>query len=129
MTQSESAPECVPESGDFNVFVGAATGLLKGISLNPNTNLCKNLTGNLKCLDRSQHEITCMTWVPNTEQEQILIGLRNGTFRTFSCSDKKFRDSLNSSLDNPAMRDPMVGIAYYDDSVLTAAESGRVETS
>ena len=127
MTQSDTLPEHVPESADFNVYVGAATGLLKGISLNPDTNLCKNFTGNLESLDKSQHEITCMTWVPNTQQDKILIGLRNGTFRTFSCSDKKFDGSLKTGLDNPARQDSMVGIASYDESILTAAESGRLK--
>ena len=125
MTQGEVAPEFVSESGDFNIFVGAASGLLKGVNLNPNSNLCKNFTSNLKSLDRSQHEITCMTWVPDTPQKEILIGLRNGTFRYFNCNDKKFRNSLNSIGENSAALGPLVGIAYYETAVLTASESGR----
>ena len=123
MTLNEKALDTVPESGDFNVFVGAATGLLKGISLNPNTNLCKNLGSNLSSLDRLQHEITCMNWIPNTEEDKILIGLRNGTFRSFSVNDKKFCGGLKHRTDDHRI-DPTVGIALYQDSVLTAAESG-----
>ena len=124
MTLSEKATDLVPESGDFNAYVGAASGLLKGLSLNPNSNLCKNFTSNLHSIDKSQHEITCMTWVDKTEQDQILVGLRNGTFRTFSVSDKKYCDSLKY-LDGQAT-DKMVGIASYQDSILTAAESGKI---
>ena len=72
-------------------------------------------------------DVPSMTWVPNTQQDKILIGLRNGTFRTFSCSDKKFDGSLKTGLDNPARPDSMVGIASYDESILTAAESGRLK--
>ena len=125
MTQDEASPDFVSESEDFNVFVGATTGLLKGVSLNPNANLCKNFTSNLNSLDRSQHEITCMAWVPDTQQNEILIGLRNGTFRYFNCSDKKFRNSLKSIEENSAALDPLVGIACYETAVLTAAQSGR----
>ena len=124
MTLSEKVVDQVPESGDFNAYVGAASGLLKGLSLNPNSNLCKNFTSNLNSIDKSQHEITCMTWVHNTEQDQILVGSRNGTFRTFSVSDKKYCDSLKY-IDGQAT-DKMVGIASYQDSILTAAESGKI---
>ena len=125
MTLSEKTPESANESGDFNVFVGAATGLLKGISLNPTTNLCKNLASNLGSLDRSQHEITCMTWLDNTQQDKILIGLRNGTYRTFSVNDKKFCDSVKYKIDDHRL-DTLVGIASYQNSVLTASETGIV---
>jgi hypothetical protein len=126
MTLSEKTPESVNESRDFNVFVGAATGLLKGISLNPTTNLCKNLGTNLSSLDRSQHEITCMTWLDSTQQDKILVGLRNGTYRTFSVTDKKYIDTVKNKIDDHRI-DTLVGIASYQNSVLTASESGIVK--
>ena len=125
MTQGEVAPEFVSESGDFNIFVGAASGLLKGVNLNPNSNLCKNFTSNLKALDRSQHVITCMTWVPDTSQNEILIGLRNGTYRHFNCTDKKFQNNLKSTEEYSTALGPLVGIAHYETVVLTAFESGK----
>ena len=125
MTLSEKATDLVPESGDFNAYVGAASGLLKGLSLNPNSNLCKNFTSNLHSIDKSQHEITCMTWVDKTEQDQILVGLRNGTFRTFSVSDKKYCDSLKYVAED-RITDKMIGIASYQESILTATESGKI---
>ena len=125
MTLSEKPSDLIPESRDFNAYVGAASGILKGISLNPNSNLCKNFTSNLNSIDKAQHEITCMTWVHNSEQDKILVGLKNGTFRTFSVSDKKYCDSLRYVADVvPA--DKMVGIASYQESILTAAESGKI---
>jgi hypothetical protein len=36
---------------DFNVFVGAETGILKGINVNRKTNICKNFH-NIKSLDK-----------------------------------------------------------------------------
>ena len=125
MTLSEKATDLVPESGDFNAYVGAASGLLKGLSLNPNSNLCKNFTSNLHSIDKSQHEITCMTWVDKTDQDQILVGLRNGTFRTFSVSDKKYCDSLKYVAED-RITDKMIGIASYQESILTATESGKL---
>ena len=125
MTLNENITELVPESGDFNSYVGAASGILKGISLNPNSNLCKNFTSNLNSIDKTQHEITCMTWVNNTQQDEILVGLKNGTFRTFSVNDKKYCDSLKYVSDDH-VSDKMIGIASYQDSILTAAESGRI---
>ena len=125
MTLSEKTSELISESGDFNAYVGAASGILKGLSLNPNSNLCKNFTSNLSSIDKSQHEITCMTWVHNSEQDKILVGLKNGTFRTFSVSDKKYCDSLRY-VEGLVPADKMVGIASYQDSILTAAESGKI---
>ena len=43
---------------------------------------------------------------------------------SFSVSDKKYCDSLKY-LDGQAT-DKMVGIASYQDSILTAAESGKI---
>ena len=125
MTLNENISDSVPESGDFNSYVGAASGILKGISLNPNSNLCKNFTSNLNSIDKTQHEITCMTWVNNTQQDEILVGLKNGTFRTFSVNDKKYCDSLKYVSDDH-VSDKMIGIASYQDSILTAAESGKI---
>ena len=90
-----------------------------------NSNLCKNFTSNLNSIDKTQHEITCMTWVNNTQQDEILVGLKNGTFRTFSVNDKKYCDSLKYVSDDHAS-DKMIGIASYQDSILTAAESGKI---
>ena len=124
MTVADITNETVSESEDFNVYVGAITGLLKGISLNPKANLCKNLSSNFDNLDRSQHEITCMTWIPETQEDQILVGLRNGTFRAYSVSDKKFCGVLKCRTDEHLI-DLMIGIASCGDSVITAAESGK----
>ncbi len=39
---------------DFNVFVGAETGILKGINVNRKMNICKNFH-NIKSLDKVTH--------------------------------------------------------------------------
>ena len=58
---------------DFNVFVGAETGILKGINVHSKGNIVKNFH-NLKSLDK-QFEITCASF--GDGEGEILMGLRN----------------------------------------------------
>ena len=58
---------------DFNVFVGAETGILKGLNVHSKGNIVKNFH-NLKSLDK-QYEITCASF--GDGEGEILMGLRN----------------------------------------------------
>ena len=58
---------------DFNVFVGAETGILKGINVHSKGNIVKNFH-NLKSLEK-QFEITCASF--GDGEGEILMGLRN----------------------------------------------------
>ena len=58
---------------DFNVFVGAETGILKGVNVHSKGNIVKNFH-NLKSLDK-QFEITCASF--GDGEGEILMGLRN----------------------------------------------------
>ena len=58
---------------DFNVFVGAETGILKGVNVHSKGNIVKNFH-NLKSLDK-QFEITCASF--GNGEGEILMGLRN----------------------------------------------------
>ena len=61
------------EGADFNVFVGAETGILKGVNVNVKGNIVKNFH-NLKSLEK-QFEITCSSF--GEGEGEILMGLRN----------------------------------------------------
>ena len=107
------------EEKDFNVFVGAETGILKGVNINPKLNICKNIH-NLKALSKDL-EITCMSYGEN--EDEILMGLRNQTVKIYEPKFKAFAGSM----DTKAGSGPLVGIARFDGAILTAAESGTVK--
>ena len=64
---------------DFNVFVGAETGILKGVNVHNKGNIVKNFH-NLKSLDK-QFEITCTSF--GDGEGEILMGLRNQSVKVF----------------------------------------------
>ena len=105
---------------DFNVFVGAETGLLKGVSINPKMNIAKNFS-NMHSLER-KHEITAMAW-GNDEQNEILLGLRSGSVRTFDLEDKSFTSNFETQ-ETPVR---LVGIGRFDDCLVTASDQGVVQ--
>ena len=105
---------------DFNVFVGAETGLLKGVCINPKMNIMKNFS-NMHSLER-KHEITAMAW-GNPEQSEILLGLRGGVVRTFDLEDKSF----TSSFEAQESSGKIVGIARSEGRIVTATEFGAVK--
>lgn len=113
-----------PVERDFNVFVGAETGILKGVSINPKANLAKNFH-NLKALQKSD-EITALNW-NNEEKTELLLGLRNQTVKIFDLNDKMFIQSLDCSSEEDGSHGPIVGVCRASDSVLvTATRSGVV---
>ena len=128
MNMEEMAPEEItidneePKkvSPDFNIFIGAETGLLKGVSINPKLNLSKNFS-NMHHLKR-KHEITAMSW-GNDEQTEILLGLRGQVVRTFDSEDKSF--TSHQEVTNATGK--IVGIARVSDSLIVASNSGSVQ--
>ena len=108
-------------TADFNIFVGAETGILKGVCINPKMNLAKNFS-NLHCLER-KHEITAMAWA-NEEQKEIILGLRGQVVRTFDSDDKSFTNYLEI---NDGGSGKIVGVARVNDALVVASESGLVQ--
>lgn len=106
---------------DFNIFVGAETGLLKGVCINPKSNICKNFS-NMHSLER-KHEITAMAW-GNDEQTEILMGLKGQVVRTFDTEDKTFTSSHGLSINSGGK---IVGIERVDETLVVAVESGTVQ--
>jgi len=103
---------------DFNVFVGAETGILKGVNVNNKASISKNFH-NLSNLEK-QFEITCLSF-GETENE-ILLGLRNQTVKVY---DVQFR-SFAQSMEVKGGSGPLVGVARNDGTIVTAAQSGTV---
>eukprot|EP00090_Calanus_glacialis_P041497 TRINITY_DN7337_c0_g1_i1.p1 TRINITY_DN7337_c0_g1~~TRINITY_DN7337_c0_g1_i1.p1 ORF type:complete len:434 (-),score=152.92 TRINITY_DN7337_c0_g1_i1:44-1345(-) len=107
-----------PAEIDFNVFVGAETGILKGINVNNKASISKNFH-NLASLEK-QFEITCMNF--GESQNEILLGLRNQTVKVYDVQFKSFAQSMDAK----GGTGPLVGIARNDGTIVTAAESGTV---
>ena len=110
---------------DFNVFVGAETGILKGLNVHSKGNIVKNFH-NLKSLDK-QYEITCASF--GDGEGEILMGLRNQSVKVCNWNngrlkwgysiisddssqvyDVAFR-SFSHSMETPGGTGPLVGIA------------------
>jgi len=103
---------------DFNVFVGAETGILKGINVHSKGNIVKNFH-NLKSLEK-QFEITCASF--GDGEGEILMGLRNQSVKVY---DVAFR-SFSQSIETPGGSGPLVGIARHEGTIVTASEGGVV---
>ena len=77
----------------FPVLVGSETGLLKGVDLSQGEARCRNYHQSLSAsVSSREDEITCMEWGQtggDQEEEEVLIGTRNGTVRTFSQREKR----------------------------------------
>ena len=113
--------EIKDEKPDFNIFVGAETGLLKGVCIDPKLNLVKNFS-NMHSLEK-KHEITAMAW-GDEQQNEILLGLRGQVVRTFDSEDKSFTSNQEVTASGK-----IVGIARVNDAIVVASESGVVQVS
>uniref|UniRef100_T1J0T6 WD repeat-containing protein 74 n=1 Tax=Strigamia maritima TaxID=126957 RepID=T1J0T6_STRMM len=100
-----------------NVFVGAQTGLLKGV--NTERKVFRNLNS-VQSLDK-QDEIRAMCWSNNDESE-ILIGLKNQTIKQFTVDNCQFINSLDAS----GGEGPIIDLTKIDQKILTCVESGVV---
>ncbi|XP_070577591.1 WD repeat-containing protein 74-like [Ptychodera flava] len=98
-----------------SVWVGAETGILKGIDLEKK--LASNYS-NLSTLSKEQ-EITAMCWGDDKEN-QICLGLRNGVVKTFDLEAGEYTKEDDCSGGQGSFK----GIAKIDDHLITCTESG-----
>jgi len=103
---------------DFNVFVGAETGILKGVNVHNKGNIAKNFH-NLKSLDK-EYEITCASF--GDGEGEILMGLRNQSVKVYDVAFRSFSQSIEAA----GGSGPLVGIARHDGTIVTASEGGVV---
>ncbi|CAH1262264.1 WD repeat-containing protein 74-like [Branchiostoma lanceolatum] len=98
-----------------HVFVGAATGVFKGVNLAQ-----KKATNfqNVASLSREE-EICAMCW-GNQQESQVCIGLKNGLVKTFDAEQGEFTDCANCAGGDGRF----TGLAKYQGSLVTCVESG-----
>ncbi|XP_078000798.1 WD repeat-containing protein 74-like [Glandiceps talaboti] len=101
-----------------NVWVGAETGILKGVNLEKKT--ASNFS-NIKALNKEQ-EINAMCW-GNEDETQICLGLRNGIVKTFDMNLNEYTKEEDCSGGEGAF----TGITRIDGNLLTCTESGTVK--
>ena len=84
---------------DFNVFVGAETGILKGANINNKASISKNFH-NLSNLQKD-FEITCLSF--GESENEILLGLRNQTVKVYDVQFRSFSQSMDAKVRNILM--------------------------
>ncbi|XP_046400027.1 WD repeat-containing protein 74 [Ischnura elegans] len=104
---------------DLNVFVGAKTGILKGVKLCENVAIEKNLNG--LNLNPREDEISAIGW-GDSEEKEILLGLANQVVKVYDSEHLAFTSSLNTKCGEGTIR----GVSRCNKSIVTAVESGEV---
>ncbi|XP_072166051.1 WD repeat-containing protein 74-like [Diadema setosum] len=104
----------------FQIWVGAQTGILKGINLKEN--IGANFT-DLTSLEKDK-EIVSLAWSDDTE-DKVLLGLRNGTVRLFNTKTTEYEeDVVQCDVDKGLLKG--LGV-LEDDRLVSCQESGLVQ--
>uniref|UniRef100_V9KY75 WD repeat-containing protein 74 n=1 Tax=Callorhinchus milii TaxID=7868 RepID=V9KY75_CALMI len=101
-----------------HVFVGAETGILKGINLHKKQ--ATNYT-DVSTLSRDQ-EVSAVIW-GDPQESEVLAGCVNGTVKVFSTEKGKFTEFHDCS----GGEGPFRGLAVHDGSLITCVESGLLK--
>ena len=121
-----------PPSIDFNVLVGAETGILKGVNVNPKANIAKNFHAGTSTISAGgklsrEDEITCLSW-NGASQSELLLALRNRTVRVFDVAEKRFVETIDlRKHEDKTGEDVIRGIGRLDETLITASKSGTVK--
>ncbi|ELT93981.1 hypothetical protein CAPTEDRAFT_221486 [Capitella teleta] len=99
-----------------NVFVGAETGLIKGVSS------ADGSWANLNTIEKANRdlEVQCMCW-GNEDQTEICFGRRNQTIQVISSSG-----NLIEEIDASTDEGHLVGLSKIDDMYMTCTSAGAV---
>lgn len=101
-----------------HVWVGAETGVLKGVNLHKKR--ASNYT-ELSVLSRDQ-EVCAMCWGCPQESE-VVLGCLNGSVKVFSTDKEKFTEFRDCA----GGEGPFRGLAAHDSSLITCVESGLLK--
>nr|XP_005988851.2 PREDICTED: WD repeat-containing protein 74 isoform X2 [Latimeria chalumnae] len=101
-----------------HVWVGTETGILKGVNLHKKQ--ARNYT-EISGLSKRQ-EVCAMCWGDDLESE-VLLGCLDGTVRVFCMEKEKFTEFRDCS----GGEGPFMGLAVYDNSLITCVESGLLK--
>ncbi|KAK7070285.1 WD repeat-containing protein 74 [Halocaridina rubra] len=104
---------------DFNVFVGAETGIFKGLNLNTKAVIRKNINS-IKTLTRD-YGITALAW-GNQEQTEVLVACKNRTVQVYDTDNNEYVATQQIDVGEG----PIVSLARYNGVTLTAVKSGQV---
>uniref|UniRef100_UPI00358F886B WD repeat-containing protein 74 n=1 Tax=Myxine glutinosa TaxID=7769 RepID=UPI00358F886B len=101
-----------------HVWLGAQTGILKGVNL-----VHKNATNfsDLQSLSRD-HEVCAMCWA-DTGEEQIHLACRNGSVKTFDTGSAGFVSERDCTGGEGTFR----GVATWGSSLITCVQSGLLK--
>ncbi|XP_074661055.1 WD repeat-containing protein 74-like isoform X2 [Tubulanus polymorphus] len=102
----------------MNLIVGSEIGLLKGINAQKKT--FQNLN-DIKHVDRN-HEICVMCWA-DSEQDEVNIGLKNHTVKTYSCES----GVLNNQFKLVNVEGRLRGLARIESDFVTCTENGPLQ--
>ena len=116
------------ETLDFNLYVGTATGLLKGVSINPKAPLSKTFHNLQSGLPSKAEEITCMSW-DCENKDYLLVGQANRSVKVFDVREKRYgaRFDVSAQEEGQENHGPLRGIARFDEALVTASASGFVK--
>ncbi|KAK6622747.1 hypothetical protein RUM43_008590 [Polyplax serrata] len=105
---------------DFNLYVGGKTGAFKGVKVDYNGIIVKNLQ-NVEIL-KPESEISFLSWNENKECD-ILIGTVNQTVKIYDIEFKAYSTSFEAKFGTG----PIVGFARVNGAVTTCSGSGHIK--
>ncbi|XP_044579016.1 WD repeat-containing protein 74 [Cotesia glomerata] len=107
---------------DFDIFVGGKSGVFKGVKIDKNKCIVKNIQ-NLVSITKD-HEVTTMSWGDDDEKD-VLIGCGSAENRSVKVYDSQhlaFSTSFSCNVSAGKIR----GISHYNNCIITAVESGDI---
>jgi len=104
----------------FNVYVGAETGVLKGIYFGEETPRLKNFHGFDKITDATP--VRTLTWNDPETKKEILVAFKNQMVKIYNTKLRAFSTSIKLS----SNRD-VVGVHSYMGSYLVGFEDGKID--
>lgn len=105
------------------IYVGAATGVLKGVCVTRDG--CESCNLGCSTDPSASDEISCLCWalpVGGVAERDVLVGLKRQTVRVFDTDSGQFTLSRDVSVGDGSL----VSLAQYDDLLVTAVDSGCV---
>ncbi|CAD6240443.1 GSCOCG00008790001-RA-CDS [Cotesia congregata] len=108
---------------DFDMFVGGKSGVFKGVKIDKNKCIAKNIQ-NLVSITKD-HEVTTMSWGDDDDEKDVLIGCgsaENRSVKVYDSQHSAFSTSFSCNVSAGKIR----GISRYNDCIITAVESGDI---
>nr|XP_034196021.1 WD repeat-containing protein 74 [Osmia lignaria] len=108
---------------NFHIYVGCKSGAFKGIRIEPEKNVTRNIQNLVFIKDND--EVTAMSW-GDDEEKEVLIACGTKEIGSIKVYDTDYT-TFTCSFTCDAGRGRVNGISRYDEGILTAVESGEVK--